>query len=186
MIAEQQRLEKELEAIQNKMRELPDGKLICVHNGDYIKWHQSDGHHITYIPKNNRELAEQLAMKKYLFLKEEELQKEQAAIRTYLQQCESENKAEDLFEIPEYALQLGESTVFPDFTIRHPQTKQYYYWEHFGMMDNDSYSTKALSKLRLYTANEIFPSIQLITTYETKDQPLDSAFVEMLIKYYFL
>ena len=94
-----------------------------------------------------------------------------------------------MYQIPfryECALQLGESTVFPDFTIRHPQTKQYYYWEHFGMMDNDSYSTKALSKLRLYTANEIFPSIQLITTYETKDQPLDSAFVEMLIKYYFL
>ncbi len=252
MIAEQQRLEKELESIQNKIGELPNGKLICVHNGDYIKWHQSDEHKITYIPKKNRKLAEQLAMKKYLCLKEEELVKEQAAIHTYLQQCKTENKAEELYEIPEYAelllpsgtpesqelnewmqapytrnpvcpeqlvhktnsgilvrskseaiitmllhmykipfryecaLQLGESTVFPDFTIRHPQTKQYFYWEHFGMMDNASYSTKALSKLRLYMANEIFPSIQLITTYETKEQPLDSAFVEMLIKYYFL
>lgn len=252
MLAEQQRLEKESEVIHNKISELPNGKLICVHNGDYIKWHQSDGQHITYIPKKERKLAEQLAMKKYLCLKEEELIKKQDAIQTYLQQCESERKSGELYELPEYAelllpfgnpesqelkewmetpytknpvcpeqlvhktnsgilvrskseaiitmllhmyripfryecaLQLGETTVFPDFTILHPQTKQYYYWEHFGMMDKASYSEKALSKLRLYTANKIFPSIQLITTYETKEQPLDSAFVEMLIKYYFL
>lgn len=252
MIAEQKRLEQELKSIQNQICGFPDGKLLCVHNGNYIKWHQSDGHQITYIPKKNRELAQQLAMKKYLCLKAEELIHKQDAIQAYLQQCESETKAEELYELPEYAelllplaspksqelkewmktpftqnplypeqrvhktssgilvrskseaiitmllhmyqipfryecaLQLGDSTVFPDFTVRHPQTQQYYYWEHFGMMDNDAYSTKALSKLQLYMANEIFPSIQLITTYETKDQPLDSAFVEMLIKYYFL
>ena len=36
----------------------------------------------------------------------------------------------------ECALHLGEITLFPDFTIRHPKTGGVYYWEHFGLMDN--------------------------------------------------
>lgn len=69
----------------------------------------------------------------------------------------------------ECALQLGDITIFPDFTIRHPKTGEFYYWEHFGMMDNPAYSKKVSSKLDLYIAQGIIPSIQLITTYETKN-----------------
>ena len=252
MITEQKRLEKELESIQNKICEFPNGKLICVHNGNYVKWHQSDGHKITYIPKKNRELAEQLAMKKYLCLKEDELIKKQDAIQTYLKQCESENKATELYELPEYAelllpfgcpksqelkewmetpytknpicpeqlvhktssgimvrskseaiitmllhmyqipfryecaLQLGESTVFPDFTIRHPVTGEFYYWEHFGMMDKREYNEKVGEKLDLYIRNGIIPTINLITTYETSDNHLSSKIVKEIINHYFL
>ena len=252
MIAEKQRLEKEIKSIQDKICELPQGKLICVHNGTYIKWFQSDGHNITYIPKKERKLAEQLAMKKYLHLKLEKLMREEEAIKTYLKQQELEDDLEKMVKLPEYSellssvwtpesqelckwmdlpysknsrypeqlthrtssgifvrsksetiiamllhmykipfryecsLQLGEATIFPDFTIRHPITGQYFYWEHFGMMDDVSYSRKALSKLQLYIESGIYPSIQLITTYETKDKPLDSGVVEAMIKYYFL
>ena len=35
----------------------------------------------------------------------------------------------------ECALQLGETTLYPDFTILHPKTGEIFYWEHFGMMD---------------------------------------------------
>ena len=86
----------------------------------------------------------------------------------------------------ECALHLGETTLFPDFTIRHPKTGNVYYWEHFGLMDNPAYSQNAYSKLQLYTSHGIIPSIQLITTYETKDNPLSTDIVEKIIAYYFL
>lgn len=253
MCSERQRLEQEITSIQNKIRELPDGKLICTHNGNHIKWFRSDGHNCTYIPRKDRKLAEQLAVKKYLSLQAEDLLHEQKAIDFYLRHHDTGNHAQQLLsensgysellspfftpssqelqdwmnspyehnedyseqlihktgsgiwvrskseaiitmllhvhKVPfryECALQLGDVTIFPDFTIRHPQTGQIFYWEHFGMMDNPTYQKKAFSKLQLYASHEIFPSIQLITTYETKDSPLDSGIVETIIKHYFL
>lgn len=86
----------------------------------------------------------------------------------------------------ECALQLGTITIFPDFTIRHPQTGKIFYWERFGMMDDPDYSEKAFSKLRLYTTHGIVPSIQLLTTFETKEKPLSFDTVEDMIEKYFL
>jgi len=86
----------------------------------------------------------------------------------------------------ECALRLKETTIYPDFTIRHPKTGEIYYWEHFGLMDDPVYSKNAYSKLQLYTSCNIIPSIQLITTFETKDIPLSSEMIESLIEYYFL
>ena len=86
----------------------------------------------------------------------------------------------------ECALQLGEITIYPDFTIRHPRTGNFYYWEHFGMMDHPAYSKKVSSKLDLYISNKIIPSVQLITTYETQDHPLSSDWINKLIEHYFL
>ena len=74
----------------------------------------------------------------------------------------------------------------PDFTIRHPKTGEFYYWEHFGLMDDPAYSKNAYSKLQFYASCNIIPSIQLITTFETKDIPLSSEMIESLIEYYFL
>lgn len=86
----------------------------------------------------------------------------------------------------ECELQLNEITLYPDFTIRHPQTGEYYYWEHFGKMDDSAYSKNAFSKLQLYNSYGIIPSINLITTYETKDHPLSSEVIEKIIEHYFL
>ena len=86
----------------------------------------------------------------------------------------------------ECLLQLNDISIFPDFTIRHPKTGQIFYWEHFGMMDIPTYSKNTCSKLQLYISNGIFPSIQLITTYETKENPLNAEMVEKIVKYYFL
>ncbi len=251
--SEQQRLEQKLTSIQDKIQQLPEGKLICSRNGNYTKWFQSDGHHSTYIPRKNRKLAEQLAIKKYLSLAQKDLLQEQKAINFYLRHHSSTSYSDQLLsddsgysellspyfapssqelhvwmnspyehntkypeqlihktglgicvrskseaiiamllhihKIPfryECALELGDTVIYPDFTLRHPQTGQIFYWEHFGMMDNSVYSQNAFSKLQLYTSNKIYPSMQLITTYETKEQPLDSAIVETLINHYFL
>lgn len=53
------------------------------------------------------------------------------------------------------------------------------------MMDDSSYCKNACSKLQLYSIHGIIPSIQLITTYETKTNPLSSDQIEILIKQYF-
>ena len=76
-------------------------------------------------------------------------------------------------------------TLYPDFTIRHPKTGQFYYWEHFGLMDDDAYAQNCFFKLQTYQRHKIIPQVQLITTYETKQTPLDSSLVCLLIQHYF-
>lgn len=254
MLAEHLRLEEQISSLQSTLRTLPPGKLICARNGNNYKWYQSDGHTSTYIPKQNRKLAEQLAIKKYIKHQLEYSIREKRAVEFYLRHhdyvaCSSEqmftempeyqellspyfrptseklltwmntpyesnnkhpeqlihktgsgiyvrSKSESLIDmalhvnrIPfryECALHLGESTIYPDFTIRHPQTGNTYYWEHFGLMDDPVYCKNACTKLQLYTSHGIIPSIHLITTYETKSKPLSSETIENIIKEYFL
>lgn len=86
----------------------------------------------------------------------------------------------------ECELELDGVILYPDFTIRHPCTGRLFYWEHFGLMDNPDYSANAISKLNLYTSNGIIPSIDLITTYETKQCPLSLDEIDQIVKRYFL
>lgn len=85
----------------------------------------------------------------------------------------------------ECALPLKGMTFYPDFTIRHPKSGQFFYWEHFGLMDSPSYSQNAFQKLNIYCQNNIIPTINLITTYETKEHPLTSKIIENIIQEYF-
>lgn len=253
MLAEQKRLEKQLNSLKSQIQKLPEGKIICTRNANRYKWYQSDGRNHTYLPKKERHLAEQLATKKYLSLLYEDLLQEQRAIDFYLRHhiSHSGKAGQLLTDMPEYrellspffkplsdellawthspfeqnpkypeqlihktcsgnlvrsksevlidmalhinkipfryecALSLGDSVIYPDFTIRHPHTGKTYYWEHFGMMDDPVYSKNACAKLQLYTSHGIIPTIQLITTYETKEHPLSSETVEKLIHEYF-
>ena len=86
----------------------------------------------------------------------------------------------------ECALHLDNIILHPDFTIRHPQTGEIYYWEHFGIMDDPSYAEKALKKLSTYEQNGIFPGEQLIITFETRKNPLNQKHILNLIEHYFL
>lgn len=85
----------------------------------------------------------------------------------------------------EEKLILNGRIVYPDFAVRHPRTGVRYYWEHFGMMDDEEYCNHACDKIRLYCENGILPSINLITTYETKQHPLSMENVERIIQEYF-
>lgn len=251
MTSELEQLNKQITSIQNKLSTLPEGKLICTQNGNSQKWYQTDGHTQTYIPKKNRQLAEQLAIKKYLSLLLEDLENELLATQFYLKHRSPISKADQLFTSPKYqnlltpyftpqsleltqwmnvsydrnplhpeqcihnsisgnllrskseamidmylhlnqipfryecALTLGDTTLYPDFTICHPHTQQIYYWEHFGLMDSSAYAQNAYSKLQLYTAHNIIPTIHLITTFETKEHPLNSKIIENIIQQYF-
>ena len=54
------------------------------------------------------------------------------------------------------------------------------------MMGDPKYRRNALSKLQLYMEHGWIPSVNLILTFETKEYPLDMAYVEGLIKDYFV
>lgn len=86
----------------------------------------------------------------------------------------------------EAALMLNGYLIYPDFTIKHPKTGKIYYWEHFGLMDDEMYRKKYIRKLDTYTANGIIPSINLITSYETKENPFSLVDAEHIIQQYFL
>lgn len=232
---------------------LPDGKIICVHNGNRVKWFHSDGHTQTYIPKKHREYAQQLAYKRFLLEKQTECKKELYALELYQRHAVGENKKSDRFlsEDPAYQellcpfyqmvtqeeliwsdtsypknpnypeqlkyksckneyvrsksealiamnlymekiayryeceLKIGKALFYPDFTILHPLTGKEIYWEHFGKMDLPEYAKNAADKLHMYARNGIYPGDRLITTYETMEQPLDTAIVQKLITYHF-
>lgn len=86
----------------------------------------------------------------------------------------------------ECALTLKNLTFYPDFTIRHPKSGRFFYWEHFGLMTSPSYSQNVFQKLNTYCQNNIIPTINLITTYETREYPLTSQTIENIIQEYFI
>ena len=227
--------------------------MICTHGKDGFRWYNSSGSKRSYIRKKDRDLAEQLALKKYYLMQLEDAQQEKRALEYYLRHSTNfPGNADKLFEdlayqqllqrwiqptslelkrwmnmpyekngsypekllhktssgskvrskseamiahllhihqIPfryECALCLGETTLYPDFTIRHPVTGQIYYWEHFGRMDDPGYARNVTSKLQVYISHQIIPTIQLITTYETLETPLSMETIEEILKKYFL
>jgi hypothetical protein len=110
MIAEQARLNQELASIESQLSTLPMGKLICSQTSpSYYKWYQSDGHQKTYIPKKNLELAQQLAIKKYLSSKKADILQELCAIDYYLRHhnTQSGRARELLTDHPEYSKLLA-------------------------------------------------------------------------------
>ncbi len=82
-------------------------------------------------------------------------------------------------------LTLGDETIHPDFAIRHPQSGGIIYWDHFGMMDRPRYIKRAVHALELYALHGYVPFHNLIVTFETDDEPLDAAQINMVMDYFF-
>lgn len=78
----------------------------------------------------------------------------------------------------ECELVLKDGIVYPDFTIRHPKTGFLYYWEHFGRMDDPEYAYKVGMKIERYSDNGIYPDVNLICTYETRENPLRAVIIQ--------
>lgn len=253
ILSEYQRIDNQIQSIRKEISKLPSGKLICCNHNNHSKWYHSDGHYKSYIPKNERSYAEQLAKKKYLNLLLGDLENEKISLEFYLRHHNPTDKSLELLTEPseyqkllapsfqpleqelnewmhadyerntyheenlifksssgnilrsksemmidillhihnipfryESALYIDENPIFPDFTVRHPKSGQYYYWEHFGLMDNLTYAKNACSKIYTYTSHGIIPGVQLITTYETQDTPLGAEVIEKIIEHYFL
>lgn len=75
-------------------------------------------------------------------------------------------------------------TIHPDFLCLNLRTRQEFYWEHFGMLDDPDYTENAVIKVKAYNENGIFPGINLIITMETQDRQISTPQIEALIKAY--
>lgn len=83
----------------------------------------------------------------------------------------------------EEALRLPDgTTLFPDFHILEPRTRAEFYWEHFGMMDDEEYVQRFVRKMRLYSQNGYCIGKNLIATYETQEEPLGLEEINRLIE----
>ena len=100
ILKESQRIDSQIEAIRLELLSLPEGKLVCCYHGNRCKWYQSDGHTKVYIPKENALLAKQLARKKYLTFKLEDLENEKHALDLYLKHYYPSGKADALLTEP--------------------------------------------------------------------------------------
>ena len=86
-----------------------------------------------------------------------------------------------LFHYEERIL-LSEQENYPDFYI--PITFwEKYAWEHFGAMDNDYYLGRSRGKILTYLDNDWFPGINMIATYETRQNPLTIEQVDQEIRW---
>lgn len=86
----------------------------------------------------------------------------------------------------ECILYINGRPVYPDFTIRHPQTGETYYWEHLGLLEEPAYSQRAGEKITLYANGGIYINRSLILTDETRQNPLSMSEIDKVISDYFL
>lgn len=81
-------------------------------------------------------------------------------------------------------LWLENHHYFPDFVIIHPKERRLIYWEHFGMMDDPGYVSKAMDKLRVYSEHAICLGDNLIITWESAGDPLNFNYIDDRIQIY--
>ena len=243
-----------LSELKKQLEGCPSGTLQISKSRHYYTYRQktADGK-VRYIPKNQEELARQLAFKNYLKLQIEELENTLCALQlcqkqiekcgdkadrylyenegasrllkdafpirnallaawaaqppavsapyqeARIQRCRSghivRSKSERMIDNALFAAQIpfryedpltiGNITIHPDFTIRHPLTGQFLYWEHFGMMDRPAYVNRAMQSIALYAGNGYYPFHNLIVTFEAECSPLSDAQIDLMIDYYF-
>lgn len=101
--------------------------------------------------------------------------KAEAMIGTQLERSE-------LFFRYEAELKLKSRSVFPDFTILHPILRRLIYWEHLGKIDDLTYMSSNLRKLKEYAQNGIFLGYNLIITFESRREPLTMSEINTTIQ----
>ena len=78
----------------------------------------------------------------------------------------------------------GYNPLYPDFTCLNKRTRQEFYWEHMGGMDDADYREGALKKLNNYALAGVFAGEKLLVTYESSASPLDTRVVAATIEHY--
>lgn len=139
MCLESQRLDEQINSLLSQISCFPEGKLVCTKGrNETYKWYCSDGHKSVYIPKKERKLAEQLALKKYLLLQLDDLQNEKRAIDFYLRH-HSPSKAEEMLNnMSEYRTLL--SSHFK------PKSEQIYEWINSDFESNPKFPDQKIHK----------------------------------------
>ena len=86
-----------------------------------------------------------------------------------------------LFHYEELRPEFGDN-VSPDCYIPIMPSERYV-WEHFGAMDKENYFNRNRGKILDYLDHRWLPGINMITTYETKKQPLSEEMVDHKISW---
>lgn len=73
-------------------------------------------------------------------------------------------------------------TIHPDFTIINLKTGGITYWEHAGLMDDAKYAADFVWKNNLYFANGIVPGKDVIFSYETQENSLETGIVKKMVQ----
>lgn len=243
-------LKKQIERAEAQREKYPPGRLLCARDRKYFKWYISTEGKIAYLNRDQRKIARQLAMKRYIEEQLKAMRQELKLNEYYLKHHDekTENAPGLLYCAPGYhelledqihplseklkkwaeaeyvrnikypeklihktleghmvrskseviianalfaegipyryedTLQLGNMVFNPDFKVMRPKDGEIIYWEHFGMMDNKDYAHNAFNKMGIYADNGIIPSINLIATFETSEHPLDSVYVNEIIR----
>lgn len=80
---------------------------------------------------------------------------------------------------------VGTRTVYPDFTIWHPERGNLVIWEHFGMIGMQAYQSQIQARIDNYIANGYLTYKNFITTYESSEDPFDTEFASKIIRMMF-
>ena len=87
----------------------------------------------------------------------------------------------------EYPLQLSNGNIiYPDFFCLNKRTRQEFYWEHCGKMDDPIYTTSITQRIADYSKTGIIPGKNLILTFESARTPLETKAIVRLIEIYLL
>ena len=78
------------------LKSLPEGKLCCVNNGKYCRWHVNQSGTLFYLPKSEEKLAKQLAYRKYLTALRKDLVEESRVSSQYVKKLSPPSKTESL------------------------------------------------------------------------------------------
>ena len=86
------------------------------------------------------------------------------------------------YEVP---ISLNQMDVLhPDFFVLNKRTRKAYFWEHLGMMDSPSYCIDNVRKLQDYANAGYLQGKNFIVTFETSKTPLETKYIDALIKEY--
>lgn len=77
-------------------------------------------------------------------------------------------------------------TLYPDFALLNTTTKKTLYWEHLGLVDQDTYLQRNIQKIQQYEVNGILLGETLITSFESTSVPLNTKILDQKIRTFLL
>ncbi|MBQ7247057.1 MAG: hypothetical protein IJS22_03080 [Lachnospiraceae bacterium] len=82
----------------------------------------------------------------------------------------------------EYPVKLrGYGTVYVDFLLLNTTTRDEFYYEHFGMVDDPKYAKTMFDRLGAFISSGIIPGKKLIFSFERSDSPVDLRQVKKIL-----
>ena len=76
------------------------------------------------------------------------------------------------------------TTIYPDFCCLNLHTRKEIFWEHFGLMDDPDYISKAISKIQSIQESGFNLGENFIFTMEKPEVPLNPKFVQTMVEKY--